>query len=201
MPRPRSPGYDEQREHILAAAAALFARSGYNATTMKEVAEACGVSKPTLYHYVRDKHDLLAQIARGHVRRLESLVADVVARELPPEAHLRELVHRFMTTYAGAHDEHRVLTESVRHLDATLRREVVDGQGRVVQVFADAIAVLRPGGEPAALHKALAMLLLGMLNWTFTWLGAGGALSHEALGAVAADLFFGGLPAVRFPLA
>ncbi|MDP1534877.1 MAG: helix-turn-helix domain-containing protein, partial [Rubrivivax sp.] len=73
MARPRSAGYDGQREQVLAAAAALFAERGYTAATMNELAAACGVSKATLYHYVRDKHDLLAQIAGGHVARLEAL--------------------------------------------------------------------------------------------------------------------------------
>ena len=56
MPRGRAPGYDDQREQILARAAELFAQQGYTATSMNEVAEACGVSKPSLYHYVRDKY-------------------------------------------------------------------------------------------------------------------------------------------------
>jgi AcrR family transcriptional regulator len=53
--RPRAATYDDQREQILARAAELFARQGYTATTMNQVAAACGVTKPTLYHYVRDK--------------------------------------------------------------------------------------------------------------------------------------------------
>ena len=72
MARPRSASYDEQRAQILDAAAELFATRGYTATTMNEVAAACGVSKATLYHYVRDKHELLAKITAGHVARLES---------------------------------------------------------------------------------------------------------------------------------
>ena len=59
MPRGRAQGYELQRETILARAAALFAKNGYSATSMNEVAEACGVSKPSLYHYVSDKHQLL----------------------------------------------------------------------------------------------------------------------------------------------
>ena len=50
MPRGRSATYDDQRELILAQAAQLFARSGYPATSMNQVAEACGLSKATLYH-------------------------------------------------------------------------------------------------------------------------------------------------------
>ena len=74
MPRGRARGYELQRETILARAAELFAQHGYTATSMNQVAEACGVSKPSLYHYVRDKHQLLAEIAETHVTRLLALI-------------------------------------------------------------------------------------------------------------------------------
>ncbi len=199
MARPRSAGFDDQREQILAAAAQLFAGRGYTASTMNEVAAACGVSKATLYHYVRDKHGLLAQITRSHVARLEALVAAVAAQALAPEPHLRELIDRFMQAYAHAGHEHRVLTEDVRFLAPEDRRAVLAAQRRVVAAFADAVAALRPELRAARLHKPLAMLLFGMINWTFTWLKADGALGHATLAPVVADLFLGGLPAVTAP--
>jgi TetR/AcrR family transcriptional regulator len=194
--RPRSAAFDDQLERILAAAARLFASRGYTATTMKDVAAACGISKATLYHYVSDKQGLLLRITAGHVERLETLVLDVAARQLPPQALLRELILRFMQAYASAEHEHRVLTEDVKFLDAADRERVLTGQRRVLAVFAEAVAALRPDLGAARLHKPLAMLLFGMINWTFTWLHAGGALSHDTLAPVVADLFFGGLPAV-----
>ena len=85
MARGRSPGYDDQREMILRHAAELFARRGYPATSMNEVAEACGLSKPTIYHYFRDKYNLLVHIADGHVSRLHALVEEVEGQHLEPE--------------------------------------------------------------------------------------------------------------------
>jgi hypothetical protein len=45
------------------------------------------------------------------------------------------------------------------------------------------------------------MLLFGMINWTFTWMKPDGALSHGSLAPIVAQLFFGGLPAVKLPAA
>ncbi len=195
MARTRSSGYDGQREQILVAAAALFAQQGYTATTMNQVAAACAVSKATLYHYVRDKHELLAQISAGHVARLQHLVAEVSAQRLPPAEHLRALIERFTAAYASAQNEHRVLTEDVRFLADEERQGVEGGQRRVVAAFAEAILALRP--DLAELGKPLTMLLFGMINWTFTWMRPGGALNHQALAPIVAELFFGGLPAVQ----
>src|SRR5919204_4021455 len=54
-----------KREAILAAAARLFAQKGYEATTMDDVAGAAGVSKATLYRYIRSKEELRAVLAPG----------------------------------------------------------------------------------------------------------------------------------------
>ncbi len=196
MARPRSSRFDGQREQILAAAAQLFASRGYIASTMNEVAAASGVSKATLYHYVRNKHDLLAQITRSHVAVLESLVADVAAVGLAPELHLRALIGCFMQAYVRAGNEHRVLTEDVRFLLPQDRTAVLAAQRRVMAAVADAVAALRPELRAPRLHKPLAMLLFGMINWTFTWLKVEGSLSHATLAPIVADLFLGGLPAV-----
>jgi TetR/AcrR family transcriptional regulator len=197
MPRTRAATYDDQRALILARAAELFARRGYSAATMNDVAAACAVSKATLYHYVRDKPALLARIALAHVERLEAVVAQVRAQRLAPADELRALIEAFMAVYAGAQHEHRVLTEDVKFLPDEQRAEVEAAEKRVVAAFAGTIARVRP--ELKARATPLAMLLFGMINWTFTWLRPGGALTHADLAPMVVALFFGGLPAVRTP--
>ena len=198
MPRGRAAGYDTQRELILARAAELFAERGYSATSMNEVARACGVSKPSLYHYVDDKYRLLVEIAEGHVDRLRALARDGATVD-EPAVRLRGLIERFMAAYAGARAAHRVLTEDVRFLEPADRRRVLDGQREVVRVFAAAIAAVRPDLAGARLEKPLTMLLFGMMNWMFTWLRPGGALSHADMTPIVVDLFCGGLAAVQVP--
>ena len=199
MPRGRARGYDDQREQILARAAKLFAKRGYTATSMNEVAEACGVSKPSLYHYVRDKHQLLVEIAAAHIARLEALVDEVGAETHTPEARVRRLISAFLAVYANSQAEHRVLTEDVKFLQPADRRRVLDGERKVVAAFADAIAEARPELRDHNLDKPLTMLLFGMMNWMFTWLRPRGEFSHADMAPVVAELFFGGLDAVRAP--
>ena len=210
MARGRAPGYDAQRETILAQAAELFARQGFVGTSMNEVATACGMSKPALYHYVRDKSQLLFEIATTHVARLQDLVTevalavddDVVTVAAPaagPELRVRRLIERFVLEYAGARHAHRVLTEDVKFLEPGDQAKVLELQRQVVAAFSEAIAAARPELVAAHLHKPLAMLLFGMMNWMFTWLQPDGTLSHADMAPVVADLFLGGLGAVKLP--
>jgi AcrR family transcriptional regulator len=199
MGRGRHAGYDEQREAILARAAHLFASQGYAGTSMLQVADACGLSKATLYHYWRDKDALLFSIAEAHVARLQRLVDDALEDTQAPAARMRALVRRLLDEYAGAQDAHRVLTGEVRFLPSGERGRIEAREREVVAAFAKVVAALRPDLDEAAMAKPLTMLLFGMVNWMFTWLKPDGALDHAALAPVVADLFLGGLGAVKAP--
>jgi AcrR family transcriptional regulator len=199
MGRGRHAGYDEQREMILERAAALFARGGYPGTSMNQVADACGLSKATLYHYYRDKYALLVSIADSHVTRLQGIVEDALAEEKTPQGQLRALIRRLVEEYANAQNEHRVLTEDVKFLEAPDRERILGKEREVVAAFAKVVATLRPDLKKAAMSKPLTMLLFGMVNWMFTWMQPQGALSYEAMAPVVADLFLGGLQAVQAP--
>jgi len=201
MARGRAPGFDDQREHILAQAAAVFAHSGYPGASMNEVAEACGVSKATLYHYVRDKYQLLVEICEGHVGRLVALVQEIEALHEAGPQRLRTLIRRFVEAYADAQHAHRVLTEDVKFLQGEDQARILDGERRVVAAFAQALVEVRPELREAALDKPLTMLLFGMINWMFTWLKPGGTLDHAAMAPIVTDLFLGGLHAVQVPAA
>jgi AcrR family transcriptional regulator len=199
MPRGRSATYDDQRELILAQAAQLFARRGYPATSMNQVAEACNLSKATLYHYYKDKSSLLISIAETHVSKLAALVAEEEASKHTDEERLRRFIYRIVEEYAGAQDAHRVLTDDVRFLEEEDRERVLNKEREVVAGFARAVSALRPGAPSDELAKPLTMLLFGMINWMFTWMKPGGPLDHAAIAPIVADLFLGGVGAVKLP--
>jgi AcrR family transcriptional regulator len=200
MGRGRHAGYDEQRELILERAAALFAHGGYPGTSMNQVAEACGLSKATLYHYYRDKYELLVSIADGHVSRLQGIVGDAIAQEKTPQGQMRVLIRRLVEEYANAQNEHRVLTEDVKFLQPEDRDRILGKEREMVAAFARVVTALRPDLKDAAMGKPLTMLLFGMVNWMFTWMKPEGALAYEDMAPVVADLFLGGLEKVRAPL-
>lgn len=67
------------RERLLEAAIGLFARKGYHATSVREIVEAAGVTKPVLYYWFRSKdgvfHELMALAVAAHREVTESVRA------------------------------------------------------------------------------------------------------------------------------
>ncbi len=197
MARGRSSGYEGQREAILQQATALFAEGGYTETSMNQVAQACGLSKPALYHYFRDKTALLVGITEEHVIRLEMVTGQVMAQQLPAKACLQQLIMSFVKEYADAQHAHRVLIDEIRFLQEADRVRILDRERHIVAVFASVICTIRPELQAAGLSKPLTMLLFGMINWMFTWLKSDGKFSYEDMAPIVTDFFFGGLAMVQ----
>jgi AcrR family transcriptional regulator len=199
MARTRAATFEQQRDAMLATAARLFAERGYPAASIAELAAACGVSKALLYHYWRDKEQLLFDIADRYIDRLVALTEEVCAQPAAPEARLRALIERFLIAYEHAGAFHRVLVQDVKYLSPAHRARVRAKQRRVVAAFADAIAAAAPALAASPLLKPVTMTLFGMMNWTFTWLRPDGPVAQGELARVIADLFLGGVR--RVPMA
>ena len=190
MARPQSPDYDKRREAIIAAAAELYAKSGFQGASVADLAKACGASKSLIYHYFPSKDDILYEVMAAH---LDALVeaADDAMRAGGPGERLHALAHAFMRLYVGAEASHKVLLNELDNLPAERRAEVVRKQRRVIAVVETQLREIRPDLGPVTLP--LTMLFFGMINWTHTWFRADGAVSGEALADMAADLMLGGL--------
>ncbi|NMG35473.1 TetR family transcriptional regulator [Azoarcus sp. TTM-91] len=193
MARGKSATFEQQRGAILAEAARLFAEKGFHNASMAELAKACGVSKPLLYHYYRDKEHILFDIADSYMDQLQAIVVDVEGEGRAAEPHLAELVMRFMKEYEHSQSQHVVLVQDVKFLQAEQSRQVVEKQRRVVAAFADAIERVEPGLKRRRLDKPVAMILFGMINWTFTWLHADGRFTYADMAPVVTAILLNGV--------
>src|SRR5512140_1458363 len=81
----------EVRERIIDEATRLFVSLGYHGISMREIAEASGVSKAGIYYHFRDKEELFLDILRTNLEAIEQIVAE--ARR---QATAREQVARFV---------------------------------------------------------------------------------------------------------
>jgi AcrR family transcriptional regulator len=70
--------------HIARAAAKLFAERGYDATSVREIVEAAGVAKPTLYYYFRSKEGLAQALLTVPLKGLVATLRNLVTAEADP---------------------------------------------------------------------------------------------------------------------
>src|SRR5215472_779839 len=80
----RPPRAENQRERIMHEAAILFARSGFDASSLNELAEEIGISKAGIYHYFKTKQDVYDAIIVQTLQGLFDTVSSRVADESDP---------------------------------------------------------------------------------------------------------------------
>jgi len=192
MARPQSPDYDKRRDAILAAAAHLYARRGFQGASVADLAKACSTSKSLIYHYFPSKDDLLYATMATHLDALVA-AAEAATQAGTAQARLRALSHAFMRLYVGAEDSHKVLLNELDNLPPERRAEVVAKQRRIIGAVEALVGEIRP--DAGALTLALTMLFFGMINWTHTWFRPGGAIDADRLADMAVDLMLDGIQA------
>jgi TetR/AcrR family transcriptional regulator len=189
--RPRAPDHEEKRRIILSTAARMFAQNGYDRTPTSAIADACGMSKALLYHYYKDKHELLSDIIRLHVEDLLEATADVDVRD--PRARLEELAIRLLENYRDAGSAHEVQIAHLSLLPVAEQEELKEMERRLVRRFADAIAAAVPQvAEDHGLLLPLTMSLFGMLNWHYLWFREDGPMTRAAYARMAVALVVDG---------
>jgi len=193
MAKTRAATYDAQRQAILDAAAQAFAEVGFPSASMNDIARRCAMSKGLLYHYYASKGALLFDVTRAYTKRLVALV-DEVERRMPEEAErLPELIRVFLDEYQTSQARHMVLLHDLRFLAEAERQAVVGDQRRVVEAFTAAIRAAHRLPENLPIVKPVAMMLFGMMNWTFTWLKPGKGLSYAGFAKLVTEVFTSGV--------
>lgn len=192
MARPRAADYDGKRKAILERSAKLFAKNGYDRTSMAEVAAACRVSKALLYHYYVSKDELLFDILKSH---LEDLIAAVraVDGKLAPRERLRALVGALLAAYKDADHQHKIQINELSKLAAAKRQQLIALERELVVTFSNAIGAVNGAvGASPRLLKPVTMSLFGMMNWHYMWFREGGPMSREEYADLATQLLIEG---------
>lgn len=184
MARPKSATHDLKRDEILDIAAQCFADGSYPATSMNTIAAAGGTSKARLYHYYDSKESILFDLLDRYTQRLLALIGETQAaaqrRNLDDRAALHELVRRFLQEYESSATRHIALLNHTRFLGEAQRRLILERQRDVVAAFTHFLKRAYPERLTVGNQTAVTMMLFGMINWTFTWLRPGGAMSYAA---------------------
>lgn len=184
MARPISAAHDLRRDEILNAAAGLFARQSYPATSMNDIAAACGTSKARLYHYYEAKDAILFDLLDRYTQKLLLIVGQVEAAAhrggLDERATLHALVRAFLREYETSATRHAALLGSTQFLGEAQRELILDRERDVVSVVTRFLRRAYPTRLNARNQTAITMTLFGMINWTFTWLRPDGPMSYAA---------------------
>ena len=190
----RSAKWNARHDAIVDTSARVFARGGYHATGIAELCTVNGLGKGAFYHYIASKEELLAAI---HDRVMDEVMigADrVVQADGSPSAKLAMLGDELLDVIHRYPDHVWVFLHEFPALTAE-RADQFRGRRREYERRVEAI--LQAGidsGEFREIDPRLtAFAWLGMHNYTYLWLKAGGRVSARNVAKPFADIFLRGI--------
>jgi len=173
---------------IRAAALKLFARQGFAAVSMRQIAAEVGLQAGALYLYTPDKETLLFDLLRTH---MEDLIA-AYDTEAMPDGVLARLDH-FVRFHMGRNLDH---AEGVFLSYMELRNLGPENFARIEalrRAYEDRLAAILREGQAAGLFRLAdvrlaTMAIIAMVNGVNTWFRQGGRLSRAEVGAIYVDM-------------
>lgn len=192
-------GLDEpftlKRNALLREAGRAFGIAGYHRTSLDDVARTLGVTKAALYHYVRNKQEILFECHMLSLDLGEQALRDVRASGRSGLEKVVQLARQYIEQMTGEFGTCAMLTE----LDALepdnratvmRRRDAFDASVR--ELLREGIA---DGSIRAVDPKLSVFFFMGAVNWITRWFRPEGALSGAEIARDFADLIEGAIRA------
>ncbi|MEV6639056.1 TetR/AcrR family transcriptional regulator [Amycolatopsis sp. NPDC051371] len=195
---PREKGTTARRElvenELYEHATRLFAERGFAGTSLQDIADALGITRPALYYYVKSKEELLAKLVTEVTNGPLEELTELVARDLDPVAKLRGIVEIIVGRRARQPERFRLLIRSEAELPAELTEAYDEGRRAVLKTIAGVIDEgVRVGRFRPVDARVAALGVLGMCNWVAWWFHPGGRDTADAVVEQLADMAVGAL--------
>ena len=158
----------ERREQLLDIGRALFAQKGFDATSVEEIAQRAGVSKPVVYEHFGGKEGLYAVV----VDREMSALLDAVTGALSSSGHPRALLERaafaLLDYIESSTDGFRILVRDspVAQSTGTFASLISDAASQVEHIM---VSQFRRRGFDPQFAPMYAQMLVGMVALTGQW--------------------------------
>src|SRR5262245_22861316 len=156
---------------ILERAAELFAERGFAGTTVQDIADALGMSRPALYYYVKSKEVILQQLVENLSINDAKVLEKIASRRSgDPVEKLREMALQLATNAGSNPHQTQILAQSKHHLPDPIAKLNLDAERSIAKRI---MGVLEAGIGKGQFrdvdpHTA-ALAIIGMCLWTAWW--------------------------------
>jgi TetR/AcrR family transcriptional regulator, cholesterol catabolism regulator len=161
-------------------AAEIMCQKGYEATSMNDIADAAGLTKAGIYHYIRGKEDLLFEIMMYAMDNVDNGIV-VPASQVPDaENRLRTIIERHTRNLIEGVGAVTIVLEEMTALTPAHRKIITARKRAYFDFIRETLERLRQEGKLRAVDSTTAAFgLLGMMLWISRWYRRDGRLSAE----------------------
>ena len=185
---------DGRAAEVYRTAAKIILEKGYDATSVSDIADALGITKAGLYHYIKGKTELLYEIMKYGLEELDREVL-VPAREIAdPEERLRFVITTHARIVTRGDGVVTILVDEARALTPAQNRKVVRMKRKYIDLLRDTLEQMKRQRKLRDVDSTVAAFsIAGAINWLSRWYRPDGKLTAEEIAEQVADIAFRGV--------
>ena len=172
----------QRRAQILRKAEELIARGGFHEMTMEAIADALDVSKSGLYHYFKQKEDLLYAIRFDTLTGLVVKQRERMESNRPYVEQVQEMLREGLKLVSDSPAKYRAIFELKQHTSSTREAEISALEREYFHMMVATVqAAIDEGSFRPIDARLFAQAILSMANHAQYWFKPSGRLSHRAV--------------------
>ncbi|HEX7830145.1 MAG TPA: TetR/AcrR family transcriptional regulator, partial [Thermoanaerobaculia bacterium] len=159
-------------------AAKIILQKGYDATSVSDIADALGITKAGLYHYISGKTELLFEIMKFGLEELQREVLEPAKLMADPLQRLRFVIETHARLVTRGDGAVTILVDEARALTPQQARKVTKLKRAYLDHLRETLDELRVAGKLRDVNTTVvAFNIIAAVNWLSRWYQADGALT------------------------
>ena len=173
-------GKGKRASHVYRVAAEIMCHKGYEATSMNDIAEAAGLTKAGIYHYIRGKEELLFEIMMYSMDNVEQHIIAPAREAADAEERLRTIIEQHTRSVLGGVGAITIVLDEMTSLTPPHRRTITARKRAYLDFIRETLDALAAEGKLRNVDTTIAAFsLLGMILWIARWYRRDGKLGIE----------------------
>ncbi len=191
MPRPKT---YKRKPEIYRTIARLFARDGYERTSIREITSELGMSKSSLYYYFSSKEEALFNLIDDCLDEALEEIERICAAPMGPLEKIREVFRFYASFYLSDMDRLTLLVHELNSLGGAYRDTLVAKERKHVQLLRGILKELEGYGGLRTVNPTTAVFaFFGMVHWTQRWYDPRGTMTADELSREFLEIFTHGV--------
>ncbi|MGM0664855.1 MAG: TetR/AcrR family transcriptional regulator [Thermodesulfobacteriota bacterium] len=183
------------REALIKAAIHLFYQKGYLDTSIREIGAKAGVSNSSIYHYFKNKEEVLFQIIDHATKELIDALSCVEQECSDPVECIRRMLMEHSAIFSlKRRKETKIVDSDSFFLHGKWKQATIENQREIYQIYKKRLDLIAQQGRLREVDPTVAAFsILGIINSSFRWFKESGRLSREEVALNITKLVFEGI--------
>lgn len=170
---------NDKKELLITTAINLFYKKRYLDTSIRDIGEAAKVNPSLVYHYFKDKEEILLIIIDRYSRHLINSLKEIQSREPDPLEGLRKMIFRHVFLSREFTKEGMITLEENSMLKGKRRTECLLMQRQVYEIYKNQLEHVNQVNKLEVNITVLCFMIFGMINWFYRWCKVDKPLTDE----------------------